>query len=443
VPGSARAPALGGASGHAPAVATPLARAPGLGHGSPSAPGRAFALVSGSGRGLVSTGGSATRPRQGLVARGLGLWPLRELGKVSYGAYLIHWPLFLVLDQRRVHLDGGGLLLAVRVGATIALAVVSYHVVEAPFRFGRHGSALRLVGALAVPAVALAGLVLVLPVHRGQLIEMPATFSVSAGAAAGAAPGADVPDAFAADVAGKGGPQPKAEVLLVGDSVSWTMWPGLLTWNEGQPDRSVHVDAVMALGCPLGTPGSSRFLGSVSRVWWPACSGFRATLAETLAERRYDAVVVQMGHMDLGEREIAGRWRHLGDPVFDDWMRGEVAALADVVAAEHVPVLWASLTHVHMRPIDRPAGGGSGGNDVAENDPARVDRLNGIVADEIADRPGFATLDIGRWLRGQPGGEAGADHRIDGVHWTFDGSDAVGAWVVPQILEAVSNDRDG
>jgi peptidoglycan/LPS O-acetylase OafA/YrhL len=378
--------------------------------------------------------------RSGVVAAGLGLWPLRGLGKVSYGAYLIHWPLYLVLDERRLHIEGEALLV-VRVGATIALAVVSYHALEAPFRFGWRGPARRLVGALAVPAVALAALALVLPVHRGQLIEMPATVAVSAGGGADAAGGGATASAYLTDVAGDGGPHPVAEVLLVGDSVSWTMWPGLLTWNQDHPDQAIHVDGVMALGCPLGGPAPTRFLGEETRVW-PQCAGFRDSITEALHTRRYDAVVVQMGHMDLGEREVAGAWRHLGDPAFDDWMRDQVAIVADLVAAGDVPVLWASLTHVDMRPGGRPGGVGDG-RDVPENDPARVDRLNEIVAAEIADRPGFATLDVGGWLSREPGGETGSHHRMDGVHWTFDGSDEVGAWVVPQILNAVADDREG
>jgi peptidoglycan/LPS O-acetylase OafA/YrhL len=364
----------------------------------------------------------------GPLARGLGVWPLRSLGKVSYGVYLIHWPLFLLLDVDRLHVHGY-VLFAIRVGATLALAVLSYHLLEAPFRFGIRGRPGRLAVALAMPAAALVLLVVVVPVHRSQLIELPAQAATSEAGRSG-------PTAFKADVAGDAGPHPEAEVLLVGDSVSWTMWPGLLDWNETHPDRTIHADGVMALGCTLGRADTTRFLGDQTPPW-PDCVRFRETLAETLESGRYDVVVVQMGHKDLGEREVAGEWRHLGDPVFDGWIAGEVASFADVVAAAEVPVLWASLTHVQARTADP----GSDWRSYAENDPARVDRLNEIVSREIAGRPGFRTLDIGGWLRGQPGGDTDSDHRLDGIHWTFDGSGAVAAWVVPQILDAVSNDR--
>jgi peptidoglycan/LPS O-acetylase OafA/YrhL len=368
------------------------------------------------------------QPALGPLARGLGIWPLRNLGKISYGVYLIHWPLFLLLDDDRLGVHGY-VLFAIRVGATLALAVLSYHLLESPYRFGIRGRPGRLVAALAVPAATLVLLVVVVPVHRSQLIELPAQAATSEAGHGG-------PTAFKADVAGDGGPHPVAEVLLVGDSVSWTMWPGLLHWNETHPDRTIHADGVMALGCTLGRADTTRFLGERTPAW-PDCVHFRRTLAETLATGRYDAVVVQMGHKDLGEREVAGEWRHLGDPVLDDWIAGEVDTFADVVAAADVPVLWATLTHVQARTADP----GSDWRSYAENDPARVDRLNEIVAGELAGRPGFRTLDIGGWLQGQPGGDTDSVHRLDGIHWTFDGSHALGAWVVPQILDAVSNDR--
>ncbi|HWS45182.1 MAG TPA: acyltransferase, partial [Acidimicrobiia bacterium] len=64
------------------------------------------------------------------------LAPLRALGKVSYGVYVYHWPLFLLLDHTRTGLAPLPLTF-VRVGATVALATVSYFVIEQPIRVQR------------------------------------------------------------------------------------------------------------------------------------------------------------------------------------------------------------------------------------------------------------------------------------------------------------------
>lgn len=77
---------------------------------------------------------AATQP--GLVGRALSARPLRAVGRVSYGGYLFHWPIFLWMTHERTGLEGWGLFIA-RVAATLALATVSYKLVEQPIRLGR------------------------------------------------------------------------------------------------------------------------------------------------------------------------------------------------------------------------------------------------------------------------------------------------------------------
>lgn len=66
----------------------------------------------------------------------LSAWPLVWIGKVSYGLYLFHWPVFTWLDQGRVGFGGVGLF-AVRLGVTTAVTVLSYFLVERPIRVRR------------------------------------------------------------------------------------------------------------------------------------------------------------------------------------------------------------------------------------------------------------------------------------------------------------------
>ena len=41
----------------------------------------------------------------GPARRALAVEPLRRLGLISYGVYLVHWPIYLVLDEQRTGLD--------------------------------------------------------------------------------------------------------------------------------------------------------------------------------------------------------------------------------------------------------------------------------------------------------------------------------------------------
>ena len=68
-----------------------------------------------------------------LVARALSLRPLTYAGSISYGIYLWHWPIDCVLVPERVHV-GPVALLALRLGATLAISMASYRWLEQPIR---------------------------------------------------------------------------------------------------------------------------------------------------------------------------------------------------------------------------------------------------------------------------------------------------------------------
>ncbi|HUF97358.1 MAG TPA: acyltransferase family protein [Ilumatobacter sp.] len=87
------------------------------------------------------------------VIAALEISPLRWIGTVSYGLYLWHWPVFIIIDQ-----DSTGwsrpVVTVVRWSVSLAIAAVSYRFLEAPIRYGRRLAPARAGwSALAVAAV--------------------------------------------------------------------------------------------------------------------------------------------------------------------------------------------------------------------------------------------------------------------------------------------------
>ena len=99
---------------------------------------------------------AAVHPEAGLVSRVLSFLPLCALGWISYGVYLYHWPIDIVLDGKRTGL-GGWSLFALQTAVTLAVAVLSYRWIEQPIR---HGAISAEAWRVLTPAIAAALVVL-------------------------------------------------------------------------------------------------------------------------------------------------------------------------------------------------------------------------------------------------------------------------------------------
>ena len=67
------------------------------------------------------------------VRSALSARPLVALGKISYGVYLFHWPVYVLIDRQAWELPAA-LDLVLKWAATVAVALVSYYAVEKPVR---------------------------------------------------------------------------------------------------------------------------------------------------------------------------------------------------------------------------------------------------------------------------------------------------------------------
>ncbi len=365
-----------------------------------------------------------------LVDRALGATPLRVVGKVSYGAYLFHWPLFIVLTADRTGVDGRALF-AVRTTATLAAAAVSYVVVEAPFRFRLPMPGRRLAALGVGVAVTVAGLAAILPQHPAPYPDLAAVSAgpPAAGTSEVAAAGGPVDNArLVGAVTPEDGPPDAGTVFLAGDSVAWSLLAGFTTWNRTHADSTLQVDTHIAFGCPAGGPGTARVV--VEQPTPADCGPWHTDLAAAIDGSSPDLVVMVMGLADLGGRAVHDEWRLPGDPSYDRWLLDRLDVLATTMERRGVPVVWLTFPHIQLVDVGDPTRPWS---DIPINEPARVDRYNELLRATVARHPGITLVDFAAWVDTWPNGSFDPRDR-DGVHFSFAGSDKVAAWLVPQLL---------
>ena len=114
-----------------------------------------FALLPCLGAAAIIWSGSAGRP---VLSRLLALRPMVVTGRISYSLYLVHWPVLVFGKKLFPHAEPASF--AVSVGLiSLALAALSYRLVEQPFRRGRGRPVVHVLGAAAaaIGAVVLLG----------------------------------------------------------------------------------------------------------------------------------------------------------------------------------------------------------------------------------------------------------------------------------------------
>jgi hypothetical protein len=358
----------------------------------------------------------------GLVHRALAPRWLRWVGTVSYGAYLFHWPLFLILTPARTGLDPLPLFV-VRTAATLGLAALSWRFVERPLRQRDVVPARRFVRGAAFAFAALAVLI---------VATDPLPFAVRALTAAIAARDAILP---------KPEPATRLRFAMFGDSTALSLWNGLGPWlqNEG---GSGAVNGALKLGC-----GVLAFGQMENRGHWiddnPDCHDIPEKWRTTALEAKPDVAIVLVGPWEARTRrrsKTAPALR-LGDPGLDDATRDAIAAAVDALASTGPSVVWLTAPHIRVPPLE----GKSWPSDRDTSEPKRMERINELareVARTRADR--MRVVDLAAYMAARPNGEFDAAIRADDVHYTRAGAAEVARdFLGPEILRAAHDLRAG
>lgn len=332
------------------------------------------------------------------VARTVLSWaPLTAVGRVSYGAYLVHWPVMVWMNEDRIGF-GGVALFAMQVTVTLVVAAASFRFVEMPIRRRKLlSSPVRAGGAFAVTfAVSVALPLVALPKVDARIDTTPDTLSTLAPTTL--APVDDVPPSgpTSTTVAFDGsGP---LNILVIGDSTAENVARAL----ADVADPELGVIAAGVLGCPIQPAAEVRDRpdGTQDVTYCPdvlaTVERYRATV---------DLVVLIEG---LGEQWDfrAGEsdpWVIVGSAQYEAALDATMSEIVERLAVFHVPLLIFEAPAVR----DNPA--------LLGDDPDAIARWSAMI--ESWDRRWSAVRTVPYAdVLSDPNSEAGRVERPDGVH---------------------------
>ena len=346
--------------------------------------------------------------QRSLLARCLSVAPLRYVGRISYGMYLWHFPLFIYIDNARTGLTGYPLF-AVRVAVTLVVATGSFYVVERPIR---QGNLLRGWRTWAVTPAA----VLVTVVALVAATNIPAV----------AAPPA--PKTTSASATGT-----PVKALVVGDSTALTLDIGL---NEHARDYGIEPFNGGILGCGVTSgaeyqekgvdaPMAVQCLGAPAQTQWPAL--WKADVVKDDP----NVVMILAGRWEVSNRTYDGHWTNIEDPTYATYVRRELTDAVHLAGSGGAAVVL--LTAPCYDTGEQPDG-----QSWPEDSRARLAIYNHIVRDVAASIPGTSLLDFNAMAC--PGGRYeeymdGQQVRLaDGIHFTFTGGDVFASRIWPFIV---------
>jgi peptidoglycan/LPS O-acetylase OafA/YrhL len=367
----------------------------------------------------------------GWLAKALSVPPLQWIGRISYGVYLLHWPVFLWLTPARVGWAPWPLF-ALRMAVTVALAVAMFHLLENPVRHGRR---------IRRPYGWLAALVAAALLLGGDMVvtrDLPPPSQLSLASSAQESTPTTIPP-------------PPVRALLIGDEIAGSLGESLAAQSGWE------LTTASAATCGLTIGGWIRTAGGTVERDVDRCHGAHEQMVAAATAAQPDVVLAMPGMREAADRRMsaATEWGGPGTPVTDDFLRTDLGAMVDELAASGAEVVLVTVPYVRntvapepqpvvmpvaedqqpfaaaeaaqMQQSAPPAG-------FAENDDARIDRVNTILAEVAASR-GVRVLDLAAQLRAQPGGALAPELRPDGVRIAPSAGPMLSEWMLPLLRD--------
>ena len=394
----------------------------------------------------------------------LSLSPLVWVGRLSYGLYLFHWPVFVMLRAHGWHLNRpSGLIAALALSG--ALATLSFFIVERRVRLAvwapRRTFGVAMVGVLAALAA-----VLVIPSSRGfleaneELLDAAAiqpvdsldhlqpamtttttpttTTATQTVATDPLATDSTTIDSTTIDsttsmplsIALTAAPSRPVRVLVIGDSTAWMVAQGLAAFAVDQPQYS-QVSLLWYPGFGFMLDGTIVSFESVDIVKQSAAL-LHNDVPRRVSELKPDVVLLMSTIYDLGDRQ----WNETEgpltpyEPAFRERMMDWYQRVTDDLLAMRVPtVVWVVPPSPDGEALYAPEMG----------ELARFEVQHDVIRAVVASAPpGVQLVDLDSWLNRS--GHADSDWwRPDGVHFSEASAhklavDYLGPWLIAAAL---------
>jgi peptidoglycan/LPS O-acetylase OafA/YrhL len=362
--------------------------------------------------------------------------PMRWISNRSYGMYLWHWPVFLLLTTNRTGLHGLTLD-ALRIAAAVAVADLSFRWIESPIRRGRLVATrwVPLVGGLAAAGVVVMGVATipraiesesatVITLPTVDVVEQASLAPVSVRAAnrpvvsspdVSSPASIDDPDAAASTPAPPLAlPAPvalPARVLITGDSTAQRLAEALVPYAAEHPGELTAGSAAFP-GCGLsaGSDGRQHSFttegGQHELIDLNGClAQWDGVAARVAGPEGITVVLVDIGPWDGVDIHLAdGRIVSVADPVGHRLVLDAYTSFVRRVRGAGAEIAWITPPDVQLQwgAVDDPM-----------NDPARWAALRTII-----DALPVHQIDLPGWLATE--GLEGPTGRPDGVHLALD-----------------------
>ena len=354
--------------------------------------------------------GTVTEGPHHVLRQLLALPPFPLIGRLSYGLYLWHWPLYVFLTPDRTGLEGYELF-GVRVAASFAAAGASYVWMEQPLRrFHVTGRRMALGALGAIGAFATAMIMATAtsaspnqPIATGVAVQPESALDTSRDTA--------------------------TRVMVVGDSVAFGFVNDLTIQTISS--RGFRVQNQGRIGCGVfeGDYFGENVLANADQYNCDQrLDGWERAVATTLP----DITVFLIGGYELFDWELDGERYDFGTSEYDGFVEEQLSANLDVVTASSGQAVF--LTVQCMEPTSNGLG------DVQAGERGELDRqrhFNALLERFVADNQAKATLiDLADYTCPDATYDdelEGVKLHRDGVHFTPEASALVWDWLATEL----------